>query len=205
MGVLATGTLPVGGSTLVYEAGAGNGRQPDLVGAGDAGDDDGAIAFVGGLRFRPNTLGSLELGVHGYRDEVDAGTGEVVERIIGGHVAWLANPEVVIEYLHFIHDPAAEGTVTTDNDAFYAQVGWKLPPMPAVQPYVRYESVEIEPGDAWFSGLGLGYDGVIGGVRWDFADFAALKGEVRSEEFAGGDRATSLVLNVAVVIPNIIQ
>ncbi|MDX1674548.1 MAG: hypothetical protein R3314_07140, partial [Longimicrobiales bacterium] len=203
-GVLASGNLAVGRSTLVYEAGVGNGRSPGLSGAGDAGELESEAAAILGVRFRPAGLSGLELGVHTYRDRVDppGPVGAVDERIIGGHAVWLADPEIVVEYLHFIHEIG--GTETT-SDAFYAQVGWKLPPRPTIQPYVRWETVDIGPGDPLFTGLGLGYEGVIAGVRWDLADFVALKGELRSEEFAGGPRSTSIVLNTAFVIPNVIE
>lgn len=206
VGFLAAGTLHLGGSTLAYEAGAGNGRDPGLVGPGDAGEQDGSVALVSGLRFRPRGLAGLELGVHGYLDRVDpiGTTGPVDERILGGHASWLANPEVVVEYLHFIHEPEAGGGAST-SDAFYVQVGLRLPPGRTVQPYARFERVDIAAGDPLFSGLGLGYQGVIGGLRWDFASFAALKGEVRSEEVAGAQRATSFAMNASFVIPNIIE
>lgn len=206
VGFLASGNLPLGGSILVYEAGAGNGRAPDLVGAGDAGEQDGKLAVVSGLRFRPGVVPALELGIHGYVDQVDpvGTTGPVDERILGGHASWMANPEVVVEYLHFIHEPVAGGGAST-SDAFYAQVGVRLPPGRTVQPYVRFERIDIAAGDPLFAGLGLGYEGVIGGLRWDFAGFAALKGEVRSEEVAGAQRATSFAVNASFVIPNIIE
>ena len=205
LGVLASGNMPIGGSTMVYEAGVGNGREPNLVGAGDAGEMGGAPAFVGGVRFRPAAVPGLELGLHGYLDEVEAepGAGSVDERILGGHLAWLANPGVIFEYLHFRHEPELAGTEATNSDALYVQVGYKLPTHPSLQPYVRYESVGIGAGDPLFTGLGLGYEGVIAGTRWDFADFAALKGEARFEEFAADERRTSLVLNASFVVPNL--
>lgn len=207
LGLLATGNIPVGRSTLVYEAGLGNGRAPEMVGPGDAGEPDASAAGVAGIRFRPAAVPGLELGVHGYLDRVDPEgvVGPVSERIVGGHAVWLANPEVVVEYLHFTHDPEASGTEATDSDAYYAQVGWKLPPAPAVQPYVRYETVDIGAGDPLFTGFGLDYAGVMAGARWDFAAFAALKGELRWEEIAGADRTTSAVLNASFVIPNLIE
>lgn len=205
LGLLAEGTASVGSSTLVYEAGAGNGRQPDLVGPGDGGENDAGLALIGGLRFRPAALAGLELGVHGYVDEVAGPMGDVDERIVGGHVAWTANPEVVIEYLRFLHDPAEAGAGSTTSDGLYAQLGWRPRSLPSLQPYIRYESIQIPAGDVLFAGRGLGYDGIIGGVRWDVANFAALKGEARSEEFAGGSRAVSFLLNVSFVVPNIIE
>lgn len=204
-GVLAEGIVPVGGSTVVYEAGLGNGRQPNLITPGDAGDANGSLAAVGALRLRPAVLPHLELGVHAYLDEADSEGGPVAERIIGGHAVWLANPELVVEYLHFIHDPEDGPAPSTSSDAFYAQAGWTLPVARALQPYVRYEVTDTEPGDPLFSGLGLDYDGIIGGIRWDFTDYAALKAELRSEEFAALERATSFVLNASFVIPNILQ
>ncbi|MDX1675787.1 MAG: hypothetical protein R3314_13420, partial [Longimicrobiales bacterium] len=46
MGVLASGNLAVGRSTLVYEAGVGNGRSPGLSGAGDAGELESEAAAI---------------------------------------------------------------------------------------------------------------------------------------------------------------
>ena len=206
LGLLASGTVPVGRSTLVYDAGLGNGRQSDLVTPGDAGDENDRLAFVGGLRFRSAVVPGLEVGVHGYLDEVDPGTGAgtVDERILGAHAVLLSNPELLVEYLHFVHDAHA-ATGSTDSDALYVQVGWRLPGSRGVQPYVRYETIDTAADDALFAGLGLAYDGIIGGLRWDFADFGALKAEVRSEEFAGGERAASVVLNASFVVPNIID
>lgn len=206
IGFLASGTIPVGPSTLTYEAGAGNGRAPDLVGPGDAGEQDGRVALISGLRFRPGGAPGLELGIHGYVDRVDptGTTGPVDERILGGHVSWLANPEVLVEYLHFIHEPEAGGGAST-SDAFYVQAGVRLPPGRTLHPYVRFERIDIAAGDPLFAGLGLGYEGVIGGLRWDFASFAALKGELRSEEVGGAQRATSFAMNASFVIPNIIE
>lgn len=204
LGLLASGTVAVGGSTLVYEAGVGNGRAPDLVGAGDGGETDAEAAAIGGLRFRPGAT-RLEVGVHGYLDRVDpvGATGPVEERILGAHAVWLANPELLLEYLHFRHEPEGPGSEVTTSDALYLQVGWKLPS--AVQPYFRYETVDIGAGDPLFAGLGLAYDGFIAGVRWDFVDFAALKGEVRREERAGGAAATGIAVNASFVIPNILE
>ena len=205
LGVLASGNVPVGGSTVLYEAGIGNGREPNLVGAGDAGEIGGAPAFVGGVRLRPTVVTGLELGLHGYVDQVEPGTGAapVDERILGAHLVWLANPAIAFEYLHFRHDPDVTGAESTTSDALYLQLGYKLPTRPTLQPYVRYESVAIGAGDPLFTGLGLGYDAIIGGTRWDFSDFAALKGEARFEEFGADERRTSLVLNASFVVPNL--
>lgn len=206
LGLLASGKVPMGTSTLVYEAGVGNGRADDLVGAGDAGEDGGEPAWVGGLRFRPGLLTGLELGVHGYLDELDdAAVGEVAERILGGHVVWQANPEILFEYLRFDHDPGLAGAGTVASDAFYVQVGFRLPPRPSIQPYARVEAVDVGTGDPLFTPGVLDYEGVIAGVRFDFADFAALKGELRLEEVGAEERRTSVALNASFVVPNIIQ
>lgn len=205
LGLLASGTVPAGRSTLVYDAGFGNGRQPDLVSPGDAGDANAKPAFLAGIRFRPAPLQGFEIGAHAYVDEVDPGldAGPVDERIFGGHAVWLTNPELVIEYLQFMHDP--EGAASTTSHAFYAQAGWRLPGARTVQPYVRFETIDIAEDDALFAGRGLGYDGVIGGVRWDFATFGALKAELRSEKPTGGERGTSIAVNASFVVPNIIE
>ena len=47
--------------------------------------------------------------------------------------------------------------------------------------------------------LGGSYDGVTVGVRWDFSSYAAIKAEVRNEEFDNADDETSFWLQVAFV------
>lgn len=203
LGLLAEGTLPAGDFTVLYEAGAGNGRQPEISLPGDAGDANSRPAFVGGLRLRPLALPGVELGLHAYLDEVPAEVGAVDERILGAHAVWLSNPEIIAEYLSILHEPEQAGAESTSTDAYYAQVAWRPGPAPMLQPYVRFERIDVPAGDPLFADLGLDYEGLIGGVRWDFVDFAALKAELRSEAFDGADRLISLVLNAAFVIPNI--
>lgn len=203
LGLLAEGTLPASGLTVLYEAGAGNGRQPALQLPGDAGDANSQTAFVARIRVRPSALPGFEAGVHGYLDEVDAGAGNVDERIVGGHVVWLRNPELVAEYLHIMHEADTPGADARATDAWYFQVGWRPPTTPSFQPYARLERVDVPADDPLFAGLGLDYGGIIGGVRWDFSDFAALKGELRSEDFADAGRLTSVALNASFVIPTL--
>lgn len=203
LGLLAEGTLPAGGVTVLYEAGGGNGRQPAIHLPGDAGDANSEMAFVARLRLRPLAMPGLEVGVHGYLDHVDAGAGDVRERIVGGHAVWLRNPEVMGEYLHIMHEADVAGADAFATDAWYVQVGWRPAAGSPLQPYARIERIDVPAGDPLFTGLGLDYNGIIGGLRWDFSDFAALKGELRSEELGGADRLTSVALNAAFVIPKL--
>jgi hypothetical protein len=90
------------------------------------------------------------------------------------------------------------------SEAFYVQVGFRLPSRPSLQPYARVEAVDIGTGDALFSPGILEYEGAIAGIRFDFSAFAALKGEFRVEEFGAEERVTSVALNASFVVPNII-
>jgi len=47
---------------------------------------------------------------------------------------------------------------------------------------------------------GLNYEAAILGVRWDFSDYAALKGEYRNEEFDNGGREDNFRLQVSFVL-----
>ncbi len=204
-GLLASGTVTSGASTFSWDLGFGNGRQLDLSSPGDAGDVNDKAAFLAGARYRPSLLGGLEIGVHGYLDEVmseDIGA-DVDERIVGAHLVWLSNPEILIEYFNFHHDAEGAADATT-SQAAYGQIGWRIPGATSFQPYVRWETIDIAEGDALFPET-WDYDGFVGGLRWDFADFGALKGEVRSERFRGDGRALSVLFNASFVVPNIIE
>jgi len=211
LGVLAEGTLHGGPVIVAYEAGVGNGRQENPTVPGDAGDDDGRLAALGGLRLRSLALPGAEFGVHAYRDQIADATGtRVDEQILSAHVALLGQVELVAEYLLVRHG-GDDGWL--DTHARYVHFGLRLPePLTSLRPYVRYESVAPADDDQFFSAelaptVDAGYDGLIAGVRWDFSTYAALKAEYRDEDTTRGgepDDGRSLLLNVSFVIPNLL-
>jgi len=151
------------------------------------------------------SLYGLEVGASFYRDRVPAETGQVPETIYSAHVAWLKEtPEVIAEYARVLHDASDLNDRTTANDAYYVQVAYRLPgPLHALKPYARYEQLNIAGGDPVFAPLGLDYNAVIAGLRFDFAPLAALKGEYRNERFAGADRSSSYYVQLAFTFPSL--
>jgi hypothetical protein len=151
--------------------------------------------------------------VHVYDDGVDvAGFGfapeRVDERILSAHAAFQRDVELIAEFIRITHEHDIEPVAGSyDTNAWYVHVGYRLPPsLLGLRPYVRYEQIDDpEANDVLFA-PSLGYTALVGGVRWDFSDFAALKAEYRDEEVsvAGNeDDGRSLLLNASFVIPNL--
>ena len=217
LGILAEGALHTGPLIVAYEAGTGNGRQMNPTVPGDAGDDDGALALVGGLRLRTLALPGAEIGVHAYQDQVSDGVGtHVDERIYSAHVALQGEIELFAEYLLIRHEAPISLDFESgwfDTHAGYVHVGVRLPgPLHDLRAYARYERVSPEPGDPFFEReaapvADADYESVIAGLRWDFSTFAALKAEYRDERATRSgepDDGRSLLLNVSFVIPNLL-
>jgi hypothetical protein len=205
VGAMAEGTVPVGELGLGYMVGVGNGRASTISRAGDAGDPTSNRAVTAAISARPAMLFGLQLGGSYYRDRVTPATGVAGnENISAAYLAWQhESPELIAEYVDVRHTPVLPGS-TTDNHAFYVQAAYRLPgAASAFKPYARTEQVVASPTDVIFAPLALGYTGNLGGVRYDFAPFAALKAEFRREHFQGKPWTKSFYLNASFTIPNL--
>jgi hypothetical protein len=203
VGVLAEGNLPGAPLGLGYSVGLGNGRQANIAVPGDAGDANRHPAFLGTLRARPAALYGLEIGGAGYAETVSPGTGPGIrERILSAHVAWERDAQLIAEYVHLRHEPmGAAAAPAATSRAGYVQAGYRLPGAAhAFTPYGRWEQLRVGDGDALLGALKLDYDAWIGGMRYDFAPFAALKAEYRSERFADPGRLNSFWLQAAFTV-----
>ena len=209
-GLLAEGALHTGPVIVAYEAGIGNGRQDALTAPGDAGDNNGSLALLGGLRLRSIAIPGAELGVHAYDDGFESSGGRIDERILSAHLAFQRDVELIAEFLRITHEhqvPGIEGSYGTN--AYYVHAGYRLPSaLFGLRPYVRYEQVDDPEDNDFVFAPALGYTALVGGIRWDFSDFAAIKAEYRDEEInaVGGapDDGQSLLLNLSFVIPNLL-
>lgn len=205
VGAMAEGSVPVGDVGLGYMVGVGNGRASTISRAGDAGDPTSNRAVAAAISARPAMLFGLQLGGGFYRDRVTPTTGAAAnEGISSAYVAWQReSPELIAEYADVRHTPVLGGS-TADNHAFYVQAAYRLPGAASqFKPYARTEKVVASPDDVIFAPLALGYTGNLGGVRYDFAPFAALKAEFRSEHFQGKPWTKSVYLNASFTIPNL--
>ena len=212
LGVLAEGSFHGGPLIVAYEAGIGNGRQLNPTVPGDAGDDDGRLAALGGVRVRSLELPGAEIGVHAYFDEMAEPGGERLdEQILSAHIAIQGPVELAVEYLLIRHADANDGWL--NSNAGYAHLGVRLPGvLSSLRPYARYENVAPASRDPLFGAslapaVDADYEALIAGLRWDFARYAALKAEYRDERTTRqgvADDGRSLLLNVSFVIPDLL-
>src|SRR5262245_20561207 len=181
VGVIAEGTLiPTAG--LGYIGGYGNGRELDLRDQGlQAADLYGDTENVGHHRAgvlrlfaRPPQVSNVEFGGAVYRDELaSTGTDGVPELITSAYVAITReSPEIIAEFSNLRHTYFG---VDYNSQAFYVQLGYRLPAQPRLKPYARYEEANA-PDDEPVTG-DLTNSKVTAGLRFELTDFATLKVE----------------------------
>ena len=203
VGIELEGKLPGDRLGLGYRVGAGNGRHSNIRRAGDAGDINSSRAFSLSLDSRPISITKLNAGISFYSDRVSpAASLEVDEEIFSVYAAWEdETPEVIVEYVHARHEPVSGTGSSDDTDAFFVQVAYRLPArMQQFKPYVRIEEVDVGANDPLLMGLGLDYEAVIAGVRFDFTSYAALKFEYHSEKFDNGGRENNFIVQLTMFI-----
>jgi hypothetical protein len=185
VGALAEGSFSAGGLNLNYNAGLGNGRSSVLSRAGDWGDVNNSKAWLANVFIKPDQLYGLRLGAAVYRDKISVpGRPESREWITSAHIAWAKEkPEVIAEFFNVNHQQTFTG-VTTNNQAWYAQVAYRLP-LERWKPYYRYEYIHVPLADAVYSGFGLSMNGSNLGVRYDISSYAAFKLEWRNQNRPG--------------------
>lgn len=181
VGMLVEGAVPAGGLNLNYNVGLGNGRGQVLSRAGDLGDINDNRAWLVNLFVKPDFLYGLQIGGSVYRDKLNPITGLTGrEWIESGHVVWAKeSPEFIAEFANVTHQPI-DGGVTSNSQAFYAQVAYRLPSYLRLwKPYYRFEYIHVPFSDTFFRSLVPTYDGSTAGVRYDITSFAAFKVEYR--------------------------
>ena len=203
VGMELEGSFPGDRLGLAYRVGVGNGRHSNITRAGDAGDVNGSRAFSLSLYSKPISINKLNAGISFYSDRVTPPAGlEVDEEMFSAYVAWEdETPEVIAEYVHSRHDPTSGAGSSGDTDAFYLQVAYRLPArLQQFKAYVRVEEVDVSDNDPLLGGLGLDYEAVIAGVRFDFTPFAALKFEYHSEEFDNRGREDNFFIQLSMLM-----
>jgi hypothetical protein len=178
VGVVAEGTL-IPNAGLGYIVGYGNGRELDLRAQGlQAADLYGDTENVGHHRAqvlrlfaRPPQVSGVEFGGAVYHDELaSTGTTGVPELITSAYVAITReSPELIAEFSNLRH--TYFGT-DYNSQAYYVQVGYRIPAQPRWKPYVRYEKADA-PDDEPVTGA-LTNSKITGGLRFELTDFATL-------------------------------
>lgn len=173
VGALVEGSVPAGGLNFNYNAGLGNGRGDSLRAAGDAGDSNNHRAWLGNFFVKPSNPFGLQAGGSLYRDQVTHLNGlDYREWISAAHFVWLRDtPEIIAEFSNVRHQAIGAGS-TFDNQAFYLQLGHRLPWLErALKPYYRYEYLDVDEGDLFFLELSDQRASIVG-LRYDFPFFA---------------------------------
>lgn len=191
----------IGHSNFFYRVGLGNARSDQINEAKNNFDDIYSHrAGILGVVYRSTGRNRFEAGTNALIDKATTIEDKVKvdEIIFNGYFALLnETPEIILEYTHAYHDSRLQnGSV----NSIYGQFAYRLASGKGkFKPYVRAEYIDITSANPLLGALKLDYDGVLGGVRWDFLPSVALKAELRNEKFAGKDRSTAFWLQLAFV------
>ena len=186
-----------------YRAGIGNGRSSEINDPGDFGDTNNNTAWLISGSYRPVGRYMMNVGFSIYGDKASPAVGPEVDEIIysGYFVLRGESPEVIVEYHYATHDRTNTIGLNGDTEGGYAQIAYRLPgDNDKFKPYFRAERVRADNDDALLGGLGLDYDGILAGLRWDFSSVAAIKAEYRNEEFNNAGKENSVWLQISFVL-----
>lgn len=202
VGALMEGRLAQ--SDFSYRVGVGNGRSDRINHPGDFGDINNNRAWFASAHFAPLGRRRLDSGISVYLDKASpVGRPAIDERLVSAYLALHSEtPELIVEYHYGDHDDGvgAQGKVR----GIYGQLSWRLSGNAAhFKPYMRIESLSVDDSNPLLAGAEPDYDGLTAGVRWDFSQYAALKGEFRSEEFDHSGRESSVWLQLALVVDGV--
>ena len=186
VGFLAEGNIPSGGVGLSYNVGVGNGRGSIISRPGDAGDNNDNRAWIANIFSRPQRLYGLQIGASVYRDKITLPVGDFREWITSAHLVWTREtPEFLAEFANVNHR-AVLTDFSTNSQAFYVQVGYRLPWFEkSVKPYYRFEYTHTPLSEQVFTNQDL--VGSTLGLRYDISSYAAFKAEYRNTKRQPGD------------------
>jgi hypothetical protein len=155
-------------------------------------DENNGKAVNFGLYARPNGLPGFQAGFSIYRDTLHPeGLPTIGQTIFSGHAIYQhAGLEIMNEAAVVRHN--VDGGPVLHIPAFYSQLSKSFG---KVRPYFRYEYMNVPRSEPLFSDIGL-LHGPIGGIRYDFSDFAAYKLEY-FREFTRSSRWNGLRTQVS--------
>lgn len=177
VGLTANGLIPSGGLGLRYVVEIGNGRDYSLGGppVQIAADDNKYKSLNLALIAHPEVLPGLEAGVSAYHDRLTTvSLPQINQYIFSTHLVYKTQAfEWLNEAVWLRHRPANTGKTFT-TAAYYSQIAHQFGQF---RPYFRYQYINFAVGDPLFilrGEQGL-WRGPSFGLRYDFANYAALK------------------------------
>lgn len=187
VGALLEGAVPAHGWNLNYQLGAGNGREQTISQPGDAFDFNNNRALLANVFVRPDRFYPLQVGGSIYNDRLTIGTTPATTRnhhevITSAHIAWTKEkPEVLAEYANVHHFDLLTRRAS-NSQAYYVQFAYRLPWWhEKYKPYVRFEEINTDLLDPVFTATQFSRKGWLAGLRYDFSELLAIKGEWRRQ------------------------
>ncbi len=175
VGVSITGKIPSGKLGLHYLAEIGNGRDyPSEEQVQNRFDGNNGKSVNFGLWAKPEMLSGWRFGGSAYHDRLQtAGAPKLRQEIYAGYAVYERGRwELMNEALLMRHRNAAG---TTSVPGFYSQASYRIR---SWRPYARYEWMNLPGRDpvVKLTGANPGLtQQVTGGIRYELAEFAALK------------------------------
>ncbi len=195
-GVEARGAIPFAKGRLTYVFFLSNGRGPQVTDVEEFSDHNDAKAITGGLGFEPMGTHPLWVAVFVRWDEIPPNAADPARlRSIGQIVTTLqvdyrGERIQVLSEVAFISGSDRTSSTDFDHVAAYFQVGYSL--NDEWTPYFRFDIRDMDQGDPYYSPVNRDLDAyeIVGGVRFDFVENAAIKLEIgfgeREERDGGG-------------------
>jgi len=191
VGIQAKGTVFSGAWAMDYTVAISNGRGPDHEEIQNLEDLNSGKAVSGKVSFFRSNKPRVRFGAMFYDDTIPtdpdpAGRqGEIDELILGAHFVFQNDDlEVISEYYDIRHEDRITG-LRSDHSAYYAIAIWKRWPW---QPYVGYDTWDLDQLDAFYAGRVPVLERFQGGVRYDFNGCSAIKFELRHEDQPGVEK-----------------
>lgn len=192
----------IGQSNFSYRVGFGNARS-DVINEVENNFDHiySRRAGILGVTYRSTGRNRFEVGTNVLVDKATTAAGQIKvdEIIFNGYVVLLnETPEIILEYTHAHHDSRLRnGSV----NSVYGQFAYRLASGGGkFKPYVRAEYIDVTSTNPLLGAFNLDYNGILGGVRWDFLPSAALKVELRNEKLEGRKRSTAFWVQLSFVL-----
>ena len=197
VGLSARGTFSGRALRLEYVAEVGNGRSsiPDTDDVQNIQDDNGNKAINVAVAVVPNSTPNLRIGGSFYRDTLTpSGEPDRDDSVFAAYVVYSnATFEFLNEAIVMRRGEGGADAATTTSPAYYSQISrgfgrWR--------PYARVEHMDLRA--AFTSDAPAGRQTLsLVGLRFDFAELAALKAEYRHHDVSGASGINAVVANVS--------
>jgi hypothetical protein len=190
VGSWVTGAARGDGGKWLYDAFVGNGQQiiNGQIDMRSGGNDHGKLIFGGrvGYQWTEGAAEGLLLGANAFDSKID--DDQIPQNLTEVRVAGVFGVydtdtwEVLSEAYYFDNVNLYQGTGTHRSDAYFVQVGYRLP---FLIPYVRHERANLDQTDQYFAEqmTGGSYYRTAVGFRRDLNQKVAVKFEVANTHY----------------------